>query len=84
MSYIGVGYTGTREKFLRQMVERHIEWLQGDRQPHFYGDSFIVLYDSNTAREFARRCAEASDQDSITIYPMGRPFEWLSPSARNS
>jgi hypothetical protein len=51
-----------------------MDWLKGDRLPRFFGDSFIVLYDSNTAREFAKKCKEASDDDNvIVVYPMDKP-----------
>lgn len=75
MSYIGIGYIGTDGQFLREMVDRNTAWLKGDRQPRFYGDQFIIMYDSNTAREFAHRCRESAEQNEIVVYPVGRPFE---------
>ena len=74
MAYIGIGYSGEQKGFLHELAGRHMAWLQGDRVPRFYGDGFIVLYDSNTAREFARKCREAAEKNSITIYPMERPL----------
>jgi hypothetical protein len=73
MAYIGIGYSGENPGFLRDFVNKHHAWLTGDRLPHFFGDAFVVLYDSNTAREFAKKCKEAAEGDSITVYPMERP-----------
>ena len=73
MAYLGIGYSGSDESFLRDLVSEHINWLKGDRLPRFFGDAFIVLYDSNTAREFAKKCKDAAEPGSITIYPMDRP-----------
>ncbi len=70
MSYIGIGYCGEEESFLRKQVNQHIDWLKGDRLPRFYGDGFIVLYDSNIAREFAKKCILAAPYDSVHIYVM--------------
>ncbi|MBD3390605.1 MAG: hypothetical protein GF418_01175 [Chitinivibrionales bacterium] len=75
MAYIGIGYQGSDPSFLRNLVEKHIAWLKGDRVPRFYGDNFIVLYDSNTAREFAGKCKRAAPENSILVYPMDRPIE---------
>ena len=74
MSYIGIGYSGEYPAFLRDFVGRHSAWLKGDRMPRFFGDGFVVLYDSNTAREFAKKCIEKAEKNSITIYPMERPI----------
>jgi len=73
MAYIGIGYCGENTAFLRDFVQRHGAWLKGDRVPRFFGDAFVVLYDSNTAREFARKCLEAAEKNTIVIYPMERP-----------
>jgi hypothetical protein len=75
MAYIGIGYCGDDSPFLRNQVEKNIKWLRGDRLPHFYGDRFVVLYDSNTAREFAHKCEIAAGENEICVYPMGRPVE---------
>jgi len=75
MAYIGIGYTGDNPTFLRDLVNKHSDWLKGDRQPHFYGDGFLVLYDSNTAREFVRKCRDNASQNQISVYPLGRPIE---------
>ena len=72
MAYIGIGYSGEDPEFLRDCAARHEAWLKGDRLPWFYGDSFVVLYDSNTAREFAKRCRDAAPGNAITIYTMER------------
>ena len=74
MAYIGIGYSGEQPGFLRDLVGRHSAWLKGDRVPRFFGDSFVVLYDSNTAREFAKKCKDADEKYSITVYPMERPI----------
>ena len=74
MAYIGIGYSGERKEFLRELVSVHSAWLKGDRIPRFFGDGFVVLYDSNTAREFARKCKETAEINSIIIYPMERPL----------
>jgi hypothetical protein len=73
MAYLGIGYTGEDPDFLRRQVEEHISWLKGDRLPRFFGDSFIVLYDSNTAREFAKKCQNAANnEESIILFSMDR------------
>lgn len=74
MAYIGLGYSGPEGTFLRDFVNRHAAWLEGDRLPRFFGDAFIVLYDSNTAREFAKKCADAAEKNAITLYQMDRPI----------
>ena len=61
MTYLGISYSGP-DKFLRDLVNKHIHWLKGDRLPVFLV-TLIVLYDSNTAREFAKKCKEASDDE---------------------
>lgn len=70
MAYLGIGYSGEKESFLRDQVNKRIDWLKGDRLPRFFGDDFIVLYDSNTAREFAKKCIDADDEDAIQLYTM--------------
>jgi hypothetical protein len=74
MAYLGIGYTGTQPAFLQEFVGRHAAWLKGDRMPRFFGDAFVVLYDSNTAREFAKKCKDAAEKNSITLYQMDRPI----------
>jgi len=73
MAYIGLGYSGTQPGFLQDFVNKHSAWLKGDRMPRFFGDGFIVLYDSNTAREFAKKCRDAAEKNALTLYPMDRP-----------
>ncbi|HAJ78170.1 MAG TPA: hypothetical protein DCO75_00230 [Fibrobacteres bacterium] len=75
MAYIGIGYSGNDKTFLYTQVEKHSKWLKGDRPPHFFGDCFLVLYDSNTAREFAHKCELCSGANEISVYQMGRPIE---------
>jgi hypothetical protein len=70
MAYLGIGYAGPEASFLREQVNKQIDWLKGDRLPRFYGDDFIVLYDSNTAREFAKKCKKADRNDALHIYTM--------------
>jgi hypothetical protein len=75
MAYLGIGYCGANASFLRDQVDKNIKWLKGDRLPRFFGDCFLVLYDSNTAREFAHKCELEAAANDIIIYPMGRPLE---------
>ena len=75
MAYIGIGYSGNDATCLREMVRRNSAWLNGDRIPRFYGDNFIVLYDSNTAREFVSRCRRQPFGPELTVYTMGNPTE---------
>jgi hypothetical protein len=75
MSYLGIGYSGSDQTFLRDEVNKYMDWLQGDRLPRFFGDSFLVLYDSNTAREFAKKCKKDAEADSLIIYNMERPVK---------
>ena len=74
MAYIGIGYSGERPDFLRDFASRHMAWLKGDRVPRFFGGAFVVLYDSNTAREFAKKCQDSAEPNAVTIYPMDRPI----------
>lgn len=76
MAYIGIGYSGDDQEFLTDFVERNLQWLQGDRQPKFFGKSFVVFYDSNTAREFIKKCLAATSADTISIYPMEKPLDY--------
>jgi hypothetical protein len=76
MAYIGIGYTGEKAFFLKEQADKHMQWLKGDRVPKFYGDCFVVLYDSNTAREFVKKCTHEAEEDTIIIYPMQRPIQW--------
>lgn len=73
MAYIGIGYSGDDGAFLRGQVDKNLPWLQGDRRPYFFGDGFVVLYDSNTAREFAKKCAVEAGPGRISLYPMNNP-----------
>jgi hypothetical protein len=75
MAYIGIGYCGDNISFLRDQVDKNSKWLKGDRVPRFFGNCFLVLYDSNTAREFAHKCELEARTSEIIIYPMGRPLE---------
>jgi hypothetical protein len=73
MAYIGIGYSGNDPSFLRSQVDKCLSWLQGDRRPYFFGDGFVVLYDSNTAREFAKKCSAEAGASRISVYPMDHP-----------
>lgn len=75
MSYLGIGYNGTKTSFLRDEVNLYMDWLKGDRLPRFFGDAFIVLYDSNTAREFAKKCKNNAEPGTILVYHMENPPE---------
>ena len=75
MSYIGIGYSGTDSDFLQDLVNRNRAWLMGDRQPKFFGKCFLLLYDSNTAREFAKKCLAAAPQGTISIFPMEKAID---------
>ncbi len=75
MAYIGIGYSGDESDFLPEFVEQHRIWLKGDRQPKFFGKCFLILYDSNTAREFAKKCISAAQQDTISIFPMEKSID---------
>lgn len=75
MAYIGIGYYGDDPEFLTRFVEMNGQWLQGDRQPKFFGKCFIVFYDSNTAREFIKKCLAVAPADSVSIYPMEKPLD---------
>jgi len=76
MPYIGIGYSGAKKGFLTDLVKENKAWLKGDRNPRFFGDSFLVMYDSNTAREFAKRCADADSDSGIVVYHnMERPVK---------
>jgi hypothetical protein len=75
MSYLGIGYSGNKKNFLTDLVKEHRAWLSGDKNPRFFGDSFLVMYDSNTAREFAKMCRDADSDNGIVVYPMERPVK---------
>jgi hypothetical protein len=72
MSYIGIGYSGEKKDFLTDLVRANKAWLKGDRNPRFFGESFLVMYDSNTAREFAKKCLNADSDGGIAVYHMER------------
>jgi len=69
MTYIGIAYTGNDDHFLPSFVDKHSQWLSGDRKPHFYGPNFIVLYDSNTTRELIKKIVRVASND-IIVYQM--------------
>lgn len=68
MAYLGIGYCGKKDDFLKLMVDEHELWLKGDRPPKFYGSCFCLLYDSNVAREFAKKCKIAAPENKLTVF----------------
>ena len=75
MAYIGIGYSGNDSDFLREFVAQHKVWLEGDRHPKFFGNGFLILYDSNTAREFVKKCLSSAPSNTISIYPIDKPID---------
>jgi len=75
MAYIGIGFSGEDDDFLREVVRQNHAWLSGDRVPRFYGDRFLVMYDTITAREFAKVCLGLAPEKTVTVYPMERPLD---------
>jgi hypothetical protein len=84
VAYIGIGYSGQKSLFLKEQVDKNIQWLKGDRMPRFFGDCFIVLYDSNTAREFAKKCTREAEENAIIVYPMQRPLQRRNSDGRDA
>lgn len=74
MAYLGIGYSGGKHSFLTDLVNENQDWLKGDRLPRYFGESFLVMYDSNTAREFAKKCMDA-DAENVSVFPMDRPLK---------
>lgn len=72
MAYIGIGYSGHIEGYLKSFFERENEWIYSERKPRFFGDSFVVLFDSNTSREIIKKISTDAPKDSIMIFPMGK------------
>ena len=75
MAYIGIGYSGKDPDFLPNFVNQHKIWLEGDRQPKFFGNGYLILYDSNTAREFVKKCLSSAPRNTISIYPIDKPID---------
>ncbi len=75
MAYIGIGYSGADPLLFQTILEKHKSWLEGDRQIKSFGDSFIILYDSNTAREFAHKCLVEAPQDTISLYQINAKID---------
>ena len=78
MAYLGIGYSGSDDTLLASIVEKNSDWLDGDRQPKFYGSGFIVLYDSNTAREFVKKCFAEAPAQTISVFSMSSSLETAS------
>ncbi|HLV30770.1 MAG TPA: hypothetical protein VKY57_04285 [Chitinispirillaceae bacterium] len=72
MAYLGIGYSGPDTYFLKDLVNEHLNWLKGDRLPRFFGDGFLIMYDSNTAREFAKKCKDAAGDNNLTFFTMDK------------
>ncbi len=70
MSYIGIGYKGSEKSLLEKYAKKHRDWLEGDRKPMFFGESFLVMYDSNTAREFIKMCLRDLAVSKLVVYKM--------------
>lgn len=68
MAWIGVCYEGEDSGFLPSMVEKYQPWLKGDRIPRMFGENFIVIYDSNIAREFLKKIKTELKTGNIIAY----------------
>lgn len=75
MAYIGIGYNGNIEGYLKSFFDNEKDWISGERKPRFFGDSFVVLFDSNTSREIIKKISEDAPTDSISIFPMGKELK---------
>lgn len=72
MAYIGIGYNGNIEGYLKSFFEKEKDWIEGERKPRFFGDSFVILFDSNTSREIVKKIYQDVPANSISIFPMGK------------
>ena len=68
MAWLGICYEGYDEEFLSSAVARHQSWLKGERTPRMYGKNFIVIYDSNTAREFVKKIKKELHSGKMIVY----------------
>ena len=68
MAWLGICYDGPDSEFLPSTIEKHKQWLKGDRIPRIFGKHFIVIYDSNTAREFVKKIKSELEQGKIVVY----------------
>lgn len=68
MAWLGICYEGGDNEFLPEAVKRHNAWLSGDRVPRLYGKNFIVIYDSNTAREFVKKLTKEIVTGKLVVY----------------
>ncbi len=75
MAYIGIGYSGNDPDFLVKIVDEYKTWIEGERKPKFFGNGFLLLYDSNTSREFVKKCVESAPLNTISAYPIEKPLE---------
>lgn len=75
MAYIGIGYNGNIEGYLKSFFDRENDWIIGERKPRFFGESFVVLFDSNTSREIIKKISKEAPYNSISIFPMGKEFQ---------
>jgi hypothetical protein len=70
MAYLGIGYEGEDPDFFHARVRECDTWLTAERTVRFFGDRFIVLYDSNSAREFVHVCLAHARTRDITVFEM--------------
>lgn len=68
MAWLGICYEGEEANFLPRVVEENHEWLKNDRIPRVYGSHFVLIYDSNTAREFLKKIKSQLKTGKITVY----------------
>lgn len=68
MAWVGICYEGDDAEFLTSMVDKYRSWLSGDRLPRMFGKNFILIYDSNTAREFLKKIKGDLEKGKIIVY----------------
>ncbi len=68
MAWLGICYEGTDGDFLPSILRKHEAWLAGDRMPKLFGSNFVVMYDSNTARELLKKIKTDLVTGRIVVY----------------
>lgn len=68
MAWLGICYEGADGEFLPAALRKHEAWLSGDRIPKLYGNNFVVIYDSNTARELIKKLTAELITGRIVVY----------------
>lgn len=68
MAWLGICYEGVDSDFLPSALRKHEAWLSGDRMPKLYGSNFVVIYDSNTARELIKKLTSELATGRIVVY----------------